>query len=87
MFTNYQQNAQGSTLQPEAPSVSGQQRPGTAGHATQPSTVPGTSTSQQQMLQQVLQQNPHLAAQMQQRLQPANMQVIKLRWLCIPALQ
>ena len=74
MFPNYQQGAQGAAQQPDAANALGQQRPGVSNQAPQHTPIPGSSTSHQ-MLQQALQQNPHLAAQLQQRLQPGNVQV------------
>ena len=69
MFQNYQQKPEGNTSQPGAPTLTGQQISAT-GLALQGSGAQNASTSQQQMLQQALQQNPELAAQLSQRLQP-----------------
>lgn len=77
MFQNYQQKPEGNTTQPGAPAVIGQQISAT-GHALQGSGAQNSSTTQQQMLQQALQQNPELAAQLSQRLQPGSVQVSKL---------
>ncbi|KAL3150613.1 hypothetical protein ABBQ32_000419 [Trebouxia sp. C0010 RCD-2024] len=79
MFPNYQQS--GTTpAQPDTVNALSQQRPGQPHQAAQqtsgqPQLTPGSSPSHHQMLQQALQQNPHLAAQIQQRLQPPNVQV------------
>lgn len=80
MFPNYQQ-AGTTPAQPDIANALGQQRPGQQPQAPQQTggqaqLTPGSSTSHHQMLQQALQQNPHLAAQIQQRLQPANVQVV-----------
>ena len=75
MFPNYQQGAQGAAQQPDAANALGQQRPGSSSQAPQLTALPASATSHQ-MLQQALQQNPHLAAQLQQRLQPGNVQVV-----------
>ena len=79
MFQNYQQKSEGNTTQPGAPALLSQQIPTQLpGHPVQGSGSQNASTTQQQMLQQALQQNPELAAQLSQRLQPGNVQVSQL---------
>lgn len=72
MYPNYHQGAQGGPQQPDAANALGQQRSGLSNQAPQHTATPAGH----QVLQQALQHNPHLAAQLQQRLQPANVQVV-----------
>ena len=79
MFQNYGQKPEGSTSQPGAPGAVAQQRPTQMpGQAVQVPGSQNTAASQHLMLQQALQQNPELAAQLTQRLQPGNGQASPL---------
>lgn len=79
MFQNYGQKHEGSASQPGAPGAVAQQRPTQApGQAVQGTGSQNTAASQHLMLQQALQQNPELAAQLTQRLQPGNGQASPL---------
>jgi len=79
MFQNYGQKPEGSTSQPGAPGAVAQQRPTQMpGQAVQGPGSQNTAASQHLMLQQALQQNPELAAQLTQRLQPGNGQASPL---------
>ena len=73
MFPNYGQKPEGSTSQPGAPGAVAQQRPTQMpGQAVQGTGSQNTAASQHLMLQQALQQNPELAAQLAQRVQLSN---------------
>jgi len=75
LFLNNEQKPEGSTSQPRAPGAVAQQRlaqvPGQAVQSTEPQN---TVATQHLMLQQALQQNPELIAQLTQSLQPGNVQ-------------
>ncbi len=79
MFQNYGQTPEGSASQPGAPGAVAQQRPAQMpGQAVQGTGSQNTAASQHLLLQQALQQNPELAAQLTQRLQPGNGQASPL---------
>lgn len=79
MFQNYGQKPDESTSQQRTPGAAVEQRPTQMpGQAVQGTGSQNTAASQHLLLQQALQQNPELAAQFTQRLQPGNGQASPL---------